>query len=341
MLSAVLVIAFVFIFRDPLIGALSGLLAAYAAVVAYWFWKGRYRFAFRVHLGTTRALFLTGMPLITIFIGEAILLSIDRWIVAARLGRTILGHYAIGIMASNMIALVPSALASVLYTKMLERHGALGNPVALCGLYAAPMRAMAALMSVLIGGSVLLLPFLFRFFLPKYIPSIEPLRIVLLAAFFYSSTFIPASLLVSINRHRWMLIIQAVLIPIAVVLYSLVIDKGWGIVGVAGCTAVLYALFGFGYLFFAAYYVFEQRAHLVRFLAEIIGVFMAMVAGLAFCIMAVPEGASLAGASLFLALRFAVFSTVLFPVLWWLNRDGDIAGILRETLLSRFGLKNI
>jgi len=98
--------------------------------------------------------------------------------------RSMLGYYALSIMASNMIALVPGSIASVLYPKMLERYGTVGNPLALCGLFAGPMRAMAALMSVLIGCSVLLLPFLIRFFLPKYVPSISLLNILLIAAFF-------------------------------------------------------------------------------------------------------------------------------------------------------------
>jgi O-antigen/teichoic acid export membrane protein len=318
-LSTLLVVVLGFGFRDPLIGALTGLMIAYASIVFYWFWKGKYHFAFRVHVRTIWDLFLAGLPLITICIGETILLSVDRWFVATKLGGTMLGHYAICIMASSMIALVPSSLASVLYTKMLERQGAIGNPVALCGLFAGPMRAMAALMSVLIGSSVLLLPFLVR------------LRILLVAAFFYSISFISGNLLLSINKQKLLLIMQVILIPLAIILDTIVIHKGWGIVGIAGSTAVIYVCFGCTYLFFAAYYVIEKRKHLVRFIIDIFSVFTVMLMGLAISLLVIPEGATFTIALFFLALRFVLFGFVVFPVLWLLNRNGEIVGILRES----------
>jgi hypothetical protein len=124
---------------------------------------------------------------------------------------------------------------------------------------------------------------------------------------------------------------QVILIPLAIILDTIVIHKGWGIVGIAGSTAVIYVCFGCTYLFFAAYYVIEKRKHLVRFIIDIFSVFTVMLMGLAISLLVIPEGATFTIALFFLALRFVLFGFVVFPVLWLLNRNGEIVGILRES----------
>jgi len=61
-LSTLLVVLFAFGFSDPLIGALSGVAVAYAIVIGYWFWKGKYRITFRLHGRTVWELLLAGFP---------------------------------------------------------------------------------------------------------------------------------------------------------------------------------------------------------------------------------------------------------------------------------------
>jgi len=74
----------------------------------------------------------------------------------------------------------------------------------------------------------------------------------------------------------------------------------------------------------AAHYVFEQRKDLIGFFAEILGIFLVMIAGLAFSFFIIPDGYTLGTASLWIVLRLALFCMVLFPVLWWLNREGEV-----------------
>jgi len=335
-LSTLLVVLFAFGFSDPLKGALIGLTLAETIVIVYWFWKGNYSFTLHVHIKTVWDLLLSGFPLITISLLSAILLSMDRWIIAAKLTGTMLGYYALCIMVSNVTALVPGSISSVLYPKMLERYGICGNPRALCGLFSGPMRAVVALMSLLIGSGILIFPFLIRFFVPKYIPSITPLCILLGSVFFYSSVSITWALLISIDKQKYILRIILALIPLSLILDSIAVYMGWGILGVAWGTSVVYLCSGCGSTFLAAYYVFEQRKDMMVFFGEILGVFLLMIVGLVLSMIIIPEGATLGMASLFLALRLLLFSLVLIPVLLWLNRKGELATIVREVLISRF-----
>ena len=139
----------------------------------------------------------------------------------------------------------------------------------------------------------------------------------------------------SINKQKYMLRMQMILIPTSLILYSAVVNMGWGIIGVAWSTSFVYVCYGCGYLFFAAYYVFEQRKDVLGFFAEIFGIFIVMIVGLTFAVYIIPEGATLGMAAFWIALRLTLFSIVLFPVLWWFNRKGEVMAILREVLISR------
>jgi O-antigen/teichoic acid export membrane protein len=334
-LSTVLILLLAIGFTDHLLGALIGMGTAYLLVVVYLFVEGKYRFTFNMELRSIRSAFVFGVPLIIMGFLEAVLLSVDRWIIVWNLGETSLGYYALGIMACTMIALVPGSIASVLYPRMLERHGACDNPFVLRSLFVGPTRALMALMSVLIGASVLILPFLIRFFLPKYIPSVTVSSILLAAAFFYSSSFIPGSFLVSINKQKHLIQIQVAMILLALILDLAVIYIGWGIVGIAWSTAAVYTGYGCGCLFLAAYYGFEKRSDIVWFFTETFAIFLVMIAGLALSIFIIFEGSTLATASLSVGFRLALFSLVLFPVLWWFNRNGELLAIVREVLINR------
>lgn len=333
-LSTLLIVLFAYGCNDPLIGALIGLSLAQMIVIAYWLWKGKYRFAIQLHLKAVWNLLLMGFPLITISLLSSLLLSVDRWIIAAKLSGAMLGYYALCIMVSGVTALVPNSISSVLYPKMLERYGASGNTRSLHGLFSGPMRAMGALMSVLIGSGILVVPFLIRSFVPKYVNSITPLCILLGATYFYSNLAIPWATLVCIDKTKYILRIQMVLIPLAFLLDSFSIYMGWGVIGVALSTSIIYFIFGCACTFFAASYVFEKQSDILRFFIEIIGVFLMMVAALVLSLSIIPEGETLRMSSIFITLRLSLFGFLLFPALYWFNRNGELAAVIREVLIS-------
>lgn len=329
-LSTVLILTLGYFSPDRLTGALIGLAVAFGLVVLFWFFAGRYYYAFRIDGMAVRRSFFTGAPLLILGVLSSLFLSIDRWMIASYMGATMLGYYALGIMASNLIGLIPGSIASVLYPKMLERFGASGNPTALCSLLAGPTRVVAAFMTLLIGGSILILPFFIRFFLPKYMPSVSLFGILISAAFFYGTAGIPGNFMVSINRQRLLITIQIAASLLALALDFVVVNMGWGIVGVAWSTALAYVVYGGGYMFLAAYFAFDRRAEMARFLIDIYALFAAMALGLTLATLLIPAGETMGMALIFTALRLAMFLAVLFPALWWVNRDGKVMAVVRE-----------
>lgn len=335
-LSTILILGLGWYAKDRLAGALIGLAAAYGGIVLFWFFRGHYHFAFQVNMPAVRRSFFMGAPLLILGVLSSLFLSIDRWMIASYLGATMLGYYALGIMASNLIGLIPGSISSVLYPKMLERFGASGNPAALCSLLTGPTRVVAAFMTLLIGGSILILPFFIRFFLPKYTPSVSVFGILISAAFFYGTAGIPGNFMVSINRQKLLIAMQIAAGLLALALDFAVVHMGWGIVGVAWSTALAYLVYGGGYMFLAAYFAFERRAEMARFLIDIYALFAVMALGLVLATLLIPAGETIGTALILTFLRLVLFLIVLFPALWWSNRHGDLLAIAREMFPAYF-----
>lgn len=328
-LSTVLIVFLAFRLADPLLGALIGLVGAYALVVVYWFGKGQYRFTFRLSRGSIREALRMGVPLVILGALDTVFLSIDRWVIAVNLGETTLGYYALGAMASNLIGLVPGAVATVLYPRTLERFGETSDPGAVRGLLTGPLRATAALMLVLVGAATLGLPLLIQLFLPKYLPSVPILEILIPAAFLYSLANITGTWMVAINKQH---LLMAVLITAS--LFSLIVDyillwAGYGVMGVALGTMAGYAFYGLGYIVLAVYLAFGQKAQTARFLARLLIPFVVMVLAIVVAGFLIEEGQNLLGYVLAAAKRLALVMSVLLPALWLVNRDGELVRAVR------------
>ena len=329
-LTTVLVLVCGFLSADHLQGAFIGLAGAYGMVVAFWLWKSRYRYTFQVDLSAVRRTLTLGVPLIVLGVLETVFLSVDRWVIVARLSETQLGYYALGIMASNMITLIPGSVASVVYPRMLERFGTSGEPMSLRGLLIGPTRAVATLMAILIGGAVLILPSIIRFFLPKYAPSIPVLMLLIPGAFFCATASIPASFVTAINKQHWLMAIQGVCIGLGLILSITFVSLGWGILGVAVSTFVTYVVYGVGYIVLSARFAVRTRIEIARFLGQVFTPFFAMALALVLGLLIVPAGGTLGDEVLRIAGCMVLMATALALALWWTNRDGEVMAVVRE-----------
>lgn len=330
--STVLILLLAFSFADHLLGALIGLAGAYGVVVAYWFGKGRYRFVFRLSLGSIREALTLGVPLIILGVLDTVLLSVDRGVIAANLGEATLGYYALGIMGSNLLSLVPGAAATVLYPRMLERFAVARDPGAPRSLLMVPLRALAVLMPLLVVGVALGLPLLIQLFVPKYLPSVPIIEILIPGAFFLSTALVAGNYLVAINKQRLLINLQ-----IAATLFILVVDTillraGYGVIGVALGTAAGYSIYGLSQTILAVNLALGQKAETIRFVARLLIPFIAMVLAIPVAGFLIWEGATPLGYVLSAARRLVLVMSVLLPVLWLVNRDVELGAMARTEL---------
>ncbi len=329
LLSTAFIVALAFALPDRLAGALIGLAIAFFFANAYWFVKGKYRFPFRLSLGSIRKALALGMPLIVIGVLNIVFLSVDRWVITANLSVTILGYYALGFMAGHILGLVPGSVASVLYPRMLERFAISQNPKSLHSLLIGPLRALTAIMLVLVCGAVLGLPLLIQLFLPKYLHSIPIIQILVPGAFFVSIANVAGTYIIAIDRQKWLFVVLITSTMLSLLLDVVLVRVGYGIIGVAWGTFIGYSFYGISYLVLAIYSATGQKLETARVLARLLIPYVAMVMAVVVGNIFVFKGSTPLEYVTSAGYKLALIASALLPTLWFVNRDGEVVKIVR------------
>lgn len=328
-LSTAFIVCLAVAFSDRLVGALVGLSIAYMLIVAYWFGRGQYKFAFRVNWGSIREALTLGFPLAILGFLSSIFLSIDRWIIATNLGEANLGYYALGIMGSNLLGLVPGSVASVLYPRMIEGFGAAQDPRGASRLLLNPLRAIAAIMLILICIATLGLPLLIQLFLPKYLPSVPMIEILVPGAFFLCIAPIAGNYMVAVNKQGWLMKVLIVTIIFTFLLDSLLLRAGYGVLGIAVGTVAGYSIYGVGYTMLAVYVALGRKDEVVRFVMCLVFPFIVMVLAMAVAGSIIAEGLTPIGYLWSTVGKLAVVTSTVLVSLWAVNRDGELIAVAR------------
>jgi O-antigen/teichoic acid export membrane protein len=333
-LTSILVVGMAFALSNRLLGAMLGLLGAFVLSAAYWFWKADYRFAFRLKPAVIGESLIVGLPLIIIGFLDALFLSIDRWIIARFMGVTTVGYYSLAVMASTLLATVPAAVSSVLYPRMLERFAADPEGRTMKGLLVGPLRAVSVMMLVLISSATILLPLVIRLFLPKYTASVPYIEILVPTSFFVSIAAIPGFYLTSVNKQRLQIIVLVIAASLSLVLDLIFVRAGYGAMGVACGTAAGYLVYGMGYTFLSISMALGEKHRIIGLSLRLVVPFLVMFCALAGSRILIGEGTDLTGYLIAAILRLAMVWAALLPALWFTNRDGEVASIVRTVLRS-------
>lgn len=331
-LSSATVLILAYLSPDRLLGALWGVAVAYPFVLGYWFYEGGYRFAISLKRDQVKDAFVLGFPLIVLGFMDMIFLSMDRWIIAWQLSNTALGYYAFGIMACNLLGLVPNSAANVLYPKMLQRFSVSGDSFAVSGLLLNPVRAITSLMIFLTSAATIALPVVIRLLLPNYIPSISLIEIIVPGAFFLAIAYSVGNFVVAINRQKVLIIVLIVAMGVTLMLDIVLLRLGYGVHGIAYATILGYAIYGFGYLGVSVHLAQGRWSETVRFLINHLALFIVMI-------IAVKSTGSFAHPTspwtdqvFWAAVRLLAVSGLLLPFVWLANRKSGVWSSLMAIL---------
>ncbi|MEW6719245.1 MAG: oligosaccharide flippase family protein [Thermodesulfobacteriota bacterium] len=331
-LSSVTVLALAYVWPDRLLGALWGIAAAYPFVLGYWYRKSGYRFGFSLRREQVRSAFVLGFPLILLGFMDMIFLSMDRWIIAWKLSETELGYYALGIMAGNLLGLVPISASNVLYPRMLQRYAVSGDSFAVSGLLLNPVRAITSLMIFLAAAATIALPVAIRLLLPAYIPAISLVEIVVPGSFFLAIAYSVGNFVVAVDRQRVLIAFLSVAMAVALVLDIALLSLGYGVRGIAWATVIGYAVYGLGYLGVSVHLAQGKWRETLRFLSSHLGLFLAMMAAL-ISTGPLAHPADPWGSQLFWGfVRLLAVSVLLLPFVWLVNRNSGVWSSLMDIL---------
>ena len=322
--STALVLLLAYLSSDRLLGALWGLTGAYLFVIGYWFYKGGYRFTVRLKWSHVSDVFGIGIPLVVLGLIDTVLLSLDRWFIAWKLPDTALGFYALGIMASNLLGLVPTSVSNVLYPRMLERFASTQDHCAVGGLMLNPLRAVAALMVLLISATTIFLPVIIRFLLPTYLPAVPLIEILVPSAFFLAIAPIAGSYVVAVDRQRALIVVQLVAMGTCLVLDGILLHAGYGVRGIAYGTLSCYAVYGLGYAGIGIYLAHKRWGETLRFLAHLATLFGVMLIALKVTNLFLTDNSHWGTQTFFATIRMFAVSGILLPFVWLVNRKSGL-----------------
>ena len=314
--SAVLVILFSYLHPNPVLGALLGLLISNIIVVLYWLISAGYTFAYKVSYEDIKSSFYLGIPLIILGIVDMCLFSADRWVVAAKLGPESLGYYAIAIMAVNILGLASVSLSNVLFPHMVEKFAENNNTVGTGNLLLKPLNAIASAIIIVIFFALMALPIVIKVFIPKYLPSIPLLEILLPAAFFSSLAAIAGTYIISINKQAILVAVQLLALVFALSLDLYFVKSGYGIIGVAYGTFLGYTISGLCYAGISVFYATNDKMKSIFLILRLIAPFCAMLLvfllASKFCIILSVESWSFQA----LAFKAGLAVTIFLPIFW-------------------------
>ncbi len=331
-ISTVLIVLFAKLFSDQLSGAFLGIVCALVIVVAYWLQKSRSRFTLEVDWHIIRENFYVGLPIIVVGLIDMIFLSIDRWLIAVELGEAPLGYYAIGFMAANMLGVVTGAATNVLYPYTLERFVLAKNSVDMKKYLIVPIRILGAVMLIIISVAIIVIPLLLQLFLPKYLPSIPIIQVLLFGAFFWSISIVSGMFLIAVNKQNLLIAVQFVAVFISIMIDGLLLKAGYGIIGVAVGTASGYCVYGLGYTLIAARLVLEGKTEYIRFIVQLLTPFGALIMAVMVGNYFIWEGTDVPGYLLSASLKLSLLMFVLLLTLWFTNRETNIIARIRSEL---------
>jgi O-antigen/teichoic acid export membrane protein len=186
-----------------------------------------------------------------IFMGLLILAlynSVDRLMIAKYLGSQSLGYYALGLTISKFLLIAQGGVYSILEPRIYQRYSELGEIQRLKKIVLDPMAILACFFPMIMGLAYIGSPYLVYLLLPKYMPSLVCIHILILSSYFFiflegSTTFI-----VTINRQMFIVWIISSGTVVSLILNYLLIARGWGIEGVALGTGGINLMVGSIYL---------------------------------------------------------------------------------------------
>jgi O-antigen/teichoic acid export membrane protein len=335
-ISTALVVLFAVMFSEKLSGALWGMACALVIVVAYWLLKIRAIFSLQLNWNIIRENFFVGLPILIVGFIDMLFLSIDRWVIAIKLGEAPLGYYALGVMAANLLVSLTGPAVNVLYPHTLERLAVAKNLSDMKQHLIIPIRILGTIILIIQGAAIIVIPLLIQLFLPKYLQSIPILQVLLCGAFFWAIASVSGTFLIAINKQNCLIAVQVVAALTSIVIDVLLLEADYGIMGVAIGTALGYCIYGLGYTLIAIRMVLEGKKERLRFIVQLLtplgALILAVVAGNCF----IGEGTDALGYLISASLRILLLMSVLLLAIWFVNRKINIiARILAELQVLR------
>lgn len=289
-----------------------------------------YRFNFTFKMEKISGLIKVGFPITVVSLLQWALASLDRIMIANMIGVTFVGYYSIPIMAKSYVGQL-SGFGTVLYPRIMEAYGKNPSVEDIKRYVLVPPVVNAYLLPAFLGLIFIIVPLLVVKVLPKFVPGILAMQILLLEMFFASCRDQAFHFLVALKKQTKVvpLVIVAILLNIAGNYW--LIKKGYGIYGVAWATSVVtflsfVAIQGYAMIHFA------KAQEIILFVGKIVLPLVYTVA----VVLLLQKYVVVRNVYVEAGVKSALLMVFSFPLFYYINRKTRIISMIFEMLKTKF-----
>jgi O-antigen/teichoic acid export membrane protein len=176
-------------------------------------------------------LLVEGLPMLAGAVAFETIRNTDRIVIGSVLGFTALGVYSVTQIVCQGIYYLPNALSTVMYPRFQERYGKTGDPKSLQRFVELQLHVLADALLAATLVLLVLLPPAIATWLPAFVGTIPPLRVMLVATYFLCLAPPASQFLLTVRKQTPALLI---VVPAALAAAALAfVGAAWGLVGVA------------------------------------------------------------------------------------------------------------
>ncbi len=242
------IITLIFVPRLKIYGVYIVALCIPLLTVLYLFIKEPYRLRFIFDFKEIFRLMKIGFPIMSIdFLGGTII-NTAGIITLFLLGKTSMGSYSVAMLVGRFLMYFPISIHRIFEPHIYQRYGETHDISELKKYLFKPTLVMALLFPIVIAFYYTGTTFFIRHFLSKYIVSIYPIFIILIAIFFVSFSPTAIAFITAMNKQKSLVPVYLAGIVIVGISSLVFINIGFGIM--AAAIGLLLSLFFIGSIVF-------------------------------------------------------------------------------------------
>ena len=274
-----------------------------------------------------------GVPTVLISYALVTFLSLDSVMIGKMIGLKELGYYTIGLMAVQQVSTIGRFTQIILMPYIQEHYGKSKQIKESRHYFLRITRVLVFVLPVIIAGVIFLLPCVVHYLLPKFLPGIFSMKILVLGYFFVVVNEMSSTILFTMNKQGRLIPILLGLVLMAFALNYGFIRKGWGIEGVAIATGMTY-FFYFIFLFVFAFREILTGFELFKTIILVIFIFLYFSSMIFFLDQHIHIRAVLMEG----IIKCGVFIFLFLPFLVYLEKKEGLLGIIADLLHKKGAL---
>jgi len=327
------------IMKFRLEGVFFAMLLAYVATIIYLFKKDEFKLRIKVMPKRTIQLVKIGFPLLMMGTMALFFVSIDKIMIIKFMDKVQLGYYSFAIIVAGIVSFIPQSIGSIIFPHLVEKYGEKEDKAHIKNYLFQPTLIISYLLPIIVGLVFITAPVAIYYILPKYLPGIIPFKILICAIFFMSITVATSNFLITLNKEKKMILVQAVSIILAIILNYFFIINGYGINGVAIATAISYFFYSTCILVYSFRHYIHRITELIKFFAKIYVPFIYIILFLALSNLIPITGDLLMDIKLTI-IKLTIFLLFSIPLILLINKKTGIVKTFFDMIVLRFKKKS-